>query len=79
MSKKKQHVVPVGSDWGVRGEGNKRLTSITPTKAEADKIVREIARNQGTEVVIHDRHGVIRDKDSFGNDPCPTKDKKHQS
>jgi len=77
MSKNNQHVVPVGKEWGVRGEGNKRLTAVTPTKAEADKIAREIARNQKTEIVIHDRHGKIQDKDSFGNDPCPPKDKKH--
>lgn len=77
MSKKNQHVVPHGKEWGVRGERNDRMTAITPTKTEADKIAREIARNQGTEVVIHDRHGVIRDKDSFGTDPCPPKDRKH--
>jgi len=66
-----------GKGWGVRGEGNKRLTVITPTKSEADKIGRDIARKQGTELVIHDKHGVIRDKDSFGPDTCPPKDKKH--
>lgn len=77
MAKKEQHVVPHGKDWGVRGEGNKRLTVITPTKAEAENIGRDIARNQRTELVIHDRHGKIRDKDSYGNDPCPPRDKKH--
>ena len=77
MAKKEQHVVPHGKDWGVRGEGNKRLTVITPTKAEAEKIGRDIARNQRTELVIHDRHGKIQDKDSYGPDPCPPKDKKH--
>lgn len=77
MSKKSQHVVPVGNDWGVRGEGNKRLTVVTSTKAEAERIGRDIARNQQTELVIHDRHGKIQDKDSYGNDPCPPRDKKH--
>jgi len=77
MSKKNQHVVPVGKDWGVRGEGNKRLTIVTPTKAEAERIGRDIARNQRSELVIHDRHGKIQDKDSYGNDPCPPRDKKH--
>lgn len=62
---------------GKFSEGNDRLTAVTPTKSEADKFAREIARNQGTEIVIHDRHGVIRNKDSFGNDPCPPRDKKH--
>jgi len=77
MSKKSQHVVPVGKDWGVRGEGNKRLTIVTTTKTEAEKAGREIAKNQGTELVIHGRDGKIQDKDSFGPDPCPLKDKKH--
>ena len=30
MSKKNQHVVPHGNKWGVGGEGNERLTYLTP-------------------------------------------------
>jgi hypothetical protein len=77
MPIKEQHVVPHGKNWGVRGEGNKRLTVITPTKGESENIGRDIARNQRTELVIHDRHGRIQDEDSYGNDPCPPRDKKH--
>jgi len=77
MSKKEQQVVPHGKDWGVRGEGNKRLTVVTPTKAGAEKAGREIARNQGTELFIHGRNGKIQDRDSYGNDPCPPKDRKY--
>jgi len=77
MAGKNQHVVPVGKNWGVRGEGNKRLTVITPTKAEADKAGRGIAKKQESELIIHGRDGKIQDKDSFGHDPCPPKDKKH--
>jgi hypothetical protein len=79
MSKKNdQHVVPAGKgEWGVRGESNSRLTRRTSTQAEAINIARNIAQNQGSEVVIHRRNGKIRDKDSYGNDPCPPKDKKH--
>jgi hypothetical protein len=77
MSKKSQHVVPVGNDWGVRGEGNKRLTVITPTKAGAEKAGRDIAKNQGAELFIHGRDGKIQDRDSYGNDPFPPRDKKH--
>ncbi len=74
---KNQHVVPVDGDWGVRGEGNERLTSIHDTQAEAIDAAREIAINQESEVVIHDRHGRIRDKDSYGNDPFPPRDRRH--
>lgn len=75
--KKNQHVVPNGNNWGVKGEGNTKITKITNTQVEAIKIAREIAINQKSEVVIHRPNGQIRDKDSYGNDPCPPKDTKH--
>ena len=50
---------------------------ITSTKKEADKVGRDIARNQRSELFIHGRDGKIQDRDSFGNDPCPPEDKKH--
>jgi hypothetical protein len=74
---KNQHVVGRDSGWAVRGEGNSRDTSHHPTQREAASAARDIAINQRSEVVIHGRDGRIRDKDSFGNDPCPPKDKKH--
>ena len=77
MSKKNQHVVPSGKDWAVRGEGNNRKTAIVGTQTEATKIARKIAINQKSEVVIHRPDGRIRDKDSYGNDPNPPKDKKY--
>jgi hypothetical protein len=77
MSGKNQHVVPNDDGWGVRGAGNSRLTSTHDTQAEAIAAAREIAINQQSEVVIHRPNGQIRDKDSYGNDPCPPKDTKH--
>lgn len=74
---KNQHVVPADGEWGVRGEGNDRLTRRHDTQAEAIETAREIAINQRSEVVIHRRDGRIRDKDSYGNDPNPPRDKKH--
>jgi hypothetical protein len=50
---KNQHVVPHKKGWGVKGEGNEKLSAITPTKAKAEEIAREIARNQKSELVIH--------------------------
>ena len=75
--KKNQHVVPKGDEWAVKGEGNNKATRVVDTQAEAIKIAREIAINQESELVIHGKDGKIRDKDSYGNDPCPPKDKKH--
>ena len=77
MSKKNQHVVPHGDRWAVRREGNKKVTQTTRTQKEAINIARQIARDQGSEVVIHRPDGTIRDRDSYGRDPHPPKDKKH--
>jgi uncharacterized protein YdaT len=78
MAKKDQHVLPTKDNkWGVKGEGNQRLTKKTDTHQEAIIAAREIAKNQGGEVVIHRKDGTIRDKDSYGNDPFPPEDKKH--
>lgn len=68
---KNQHVVPVEGKWGIRGEGNSRLTSIHDTQAEAIDAAREISRNQGSELLIHGRDGRIRDRDSHGHDDFP--------
>ena len=78
MTGKNQHVVltPNGK-WGVRGEGNSKITKETSTQTQAINIARDIAKNQESEVVIHRRDGTIRDKDSYGKDPCPPVDKKH--
>ena len=74
---KNQHVVPHPDGWAVKGEGNDRYTVITPTKEEAEKIGRDIAKNQESDVIIHGRDGVIQDRDSYGNDPFPPRDNKH--
>jgi uncharacterized protein YdaT len=68
-----QHVVPRGTKWAVKGEGNSRATILTNTKQEAIDKAREISKNQGTELVIHNQDGKISQKDSHGNDTCPPK------
>lgn len=70
---KNQHVVKRPNGWAVRGENNSRDTSHHRTQEEARQAAREIAKNQQSEVVIHRPNGQIRDKDSYGNDPCPPK------
>jgi hypothetical protein len=78
VARKNQHVVPTpDGNWGVRGEGNSRLTRKTPTQSEAIDAAKEIAQNQKKEVVIHRENGQIRDRDSYGYDPYPPEDKKH--
>ncbi len=77
MAKKNIHVVPHGKDWAVRGEGNKRVSSIHQNQGDAIQAGRDLAINQQSELVIHRPNGQIRDKDSYGHDPCPPKDKKY--
>ena len=74
---KNQHVVPRDDRWAVRGAGNSRITSDHRTQSTAINAARKIARSERSEVVIHGRDGKIRDKDSYGNDPCPPKDRKY--
>ena len=77
MSKKPVHVTPRGDDWQVIRSGSDRASAVTSTQGDAIEIGRGIARNQDTELFIHGRDGRIRDRDSYGNDPCPPKDTKH--
>jgi hypothetical protein len=77
MAKQNQHVVPHRNDWAVRGAGNSRVTSTHRTQGSAINAAREIAQRRNTEVVIHRPNGQIRDKDSFGRDPNPPRDRRH--
>lgn len=77
MNKKSQHVVPHGNDWAVKGAGNQKATRVVPTQAQAIELAKEMAKKQKAELVIHRPNGRIRDKDSYGNDPNPPRDKKH--
>jgi hypothetical protein len=72
-----QHVMRRATAWSVRGEGNTRDTSHHRTQSEAIDAARAIAQNQGSDVVIHGRDGRIRDRDSYGNDPFPPRDRRH--
>ena len=66
MAKKNQHVVPLWNGWAIKGEGNKKYTTIADTKAQAEKIAKEIAKNNKSELIIQARN-------SYGNDPRSTR------
>ncbi|PKP49152.1 MAG: hypothetical protein CVT92_15450 [Bacteroidetes bacterium HGW-Bacteroidetes-1] len=74
---KNQYVVPTQGGWGVKGEGNSKLTAKTDNKADALKIGKEIAKNQQSELTILGKDGKIQNKNSYGSDPFPPKDNKH--
>jgi len=73
---KNQHVVKHPEGWAVKGAGNSKATKITGTQKEAQTVAERIARNQGSDTKIHGRDGRIRAGNSYGNDPCPPKDRK---
>lgn len=73
MTSKNQHVVPHQDGWAVKGEGNRRATSVHNTQQQAFDAARQIARNQQSELIIHRPDGRIRDKNSYGNDAFPPK------
>lgn len=74
---KNQWVSPRDGQWSVHGEGNMRDTKLFDTQREAQKYANEIAKNQGSEVIVQGRDGKIRSKDSYGNDPYPPRDTEH--
>ena len=74
---KNQWVSPRGDRWGVHGEGSSRDTKLFDTQREAADFAREIAKRRKGEVIIQRPDGRIRSKDSYGNDPCPPKDREH--
>ncbi len=52
------------------GDGNNRLTSIHGLQREAVAAARRIARNQGTDLLVHDRTGRITQWETM-IDPTP--------
>jgi hypothetical protein len=74
---KNQWVVPHDGKWAVRGEGNSRVTSTHRKQETAQNVARSIAKVEKSELIVQGRDGRIRDKDSFGKDPCPPKDREH--
>jgi hypothetical protein len=73
---KNQHVIPRDGKWVVQGAGNVRATRIAASRREALRVARDIARRQGTDVVVHERDGGV-EIDSYGNDPVPLQNGSH--
>lgn len=69
-----QHIVPNGKNWQVKAEKATKATKNFNTQKAAIEYAKDIAKNQKSELVIHGKDGKIRDKDSYGNDPCPPRD-----
>ncbi len=79
MSKRKPNVwvSPRDDKWIVHRENSSQPSDVASTQAEANEIARRIAQNQRVDRITQGRDGRIVSHDSYGNDPCPPKDKEH--
>ena len=70
MSKKNQWVSPTpDGKWKHQGEGNAKATGLYGTQKEAIDAARKAAIKNGSELIVQNRKGQIREKNSYGNDP----------
>ena len=61
-------VVLVGKKYAIREEGRKKPLALPTTQREAIRIARLIAKANRSELIVQNRHGRIRLKDSHGFD-----------
>jgi hypothetical protein len=77
MTKVTKHVVPNPSGgWSVKSSGATRAAKTFTTQQQAIVFGRDSAKKTSTELYIHGRDGTIKNKNSYGRDPLPPKDKK---
>ncbi len=77
MAKRTVHIVPREDGWAVRRSQAERDSSRHETQEKAIDAGRRTAQRESTELFIHSPDGRIRDRDSYGNDPFPPRDRKH--
>jgi hypothetical protein len=74
---KNQHVVPSpNGGWSVRHSGAARATRTFDSQSAAIDFARQKARREGSELYVHRSDGTIRERNSYGNDPHPPRDKR---
>lgn len=68
------HVTPRDAgNWAVKKAGAQRASSVHENKADAVKVGRQVARQEKSELVVHNKSGKIGPKDSHGHDPKRSK------
>jgi len=76
MLKATQHVAPSQrGDWVVRRSGASRASRVFKTRRDAVAYARDRARKAGSVLYIHAWDGTIQQRDSFGSDPMPPRNK----
>jgi hypothetical protein len=70
MARKTFHVVPNGTNWQLKHDGE--VLGSYSLKANAIVDGRRIASaNQPSELIIHNADGTIAERETYGNDPFP--------
>jgi len=62
-----------GNGWCVKIEHAQKASKCFMNKKDAVDYARKVSKNQGTELVIHNKNGRISQKESHGNDLFPPK------
>jgi hypothetical protein len=77
MAKTQKHVVPsTAGGWAVKNAGSGRASKVFPTQAAAVTYARDAAKKEKTELFIHGRDGTIKERNTYGRDPMPPRDKR---
>jgi hypothetical protein len=77
MAKRDIHVIPAPTGgWNVRKAGAERASKNFDQKTAAVDYGRRVSKAERSELVIHRRDGTVQQKDSYGKDPVPPKDKR---
>lgn len=76
MPSRNVHTVHSENGWTNRYENSNRALGYYDTKAEAQAAGRKKAIQNNSEHIIHGLNGRIQNKNSYGNDPFPPRDRK---
>lgn len=77
MTRKERHVVPNSNGgWDSKKKNAQRASKHFETKEKALEWSREKCKKESSELIPHKKDGKIQNPNSYGNDPCPPKDKK---
>ena len=57
--------------WSVVREGASRATSLHDQRDSAEKAGRQVAINEGRELLIHGKDGKLQERNTYKRDPYP--------
>ncbi|MCG3402145.1 DUF2188 domain-containing protein [Staphylococcus massiliensis] len=64
-NKKSYHVTHDDERWQVKAEGNDQASSKHDSKDEAVNKAKEYAKNNGGQVIVHDKNGQIESNEEY--------------